>query len=528
MKQMTECAELRAGEDWKLSPSPVDQMEAKTKLESEIQSKAEQKQREEEQMEFVTYPSFLTERDWRDEEGTLTIWKPPGFFEETEDMCTGLLYKKEQMEESELPAVYVKKETKRDLPGSDTVNQSISSPVSGIPLSPSEIKPKIKREDNHLATAPKSLFDRPKPFKTIARPRPGGPLNPVAFGSQNLSAGLARDGIKTVVREGVDSGPDWLIQEDWALHQAVLSLQEMPLTLSANSPAHISNWDMVADMVNAVSKCFRSPRQCRNRYESTVQPREEGKILYNDITPTKKPKKTKLNLKQPEKKSLSKPMKTSVLFKQDNNNAWSAQFSTRFETIKAIANKRTPTTKPLLVNSTQRNPKHASVLAEFSVSYDTPLSPVQVAANRAERILREKQRTAQLAAHQPAAAQQSVQIGQPVRVSVANVSATNPVASSAGNINTPAQAVVVGISQPLQQQQGQIVAVSQINNSNRQLVSNQAAVSVSGVLSRIQTSSTLTTLAGGQIVVSQAGKSAAVGVQGGTLQLGKHYFLVFV
>ena len=154
--------------------------------------------------------------------------------------------------------------------------------------------------------------------------------------------------------------------------------------------------------------------------------------------------------------------------------------------------------------------------------------------------MREKQRTSQLAAHQPAAnavaQQQSVQLGvqsatpsaagQTVRVSVA----TTPVASSTGasGLTAPAQAVVVGISQPMQQQQqqpGQIVAVSQMNSTAaaRQTVvpNQQTAVNVSGVLSRIQTSAA-TTLAAGQIVVTQAGgKSTLAGAQAGTLQLGR-------
>ena len=524
MKQITDSYALRSLDQW-TEAEPDNKEKSNLALEADICRRAEKRRREEETYEYVSYPNHLTSREWKDEMGELTLWKPPGYFEEMEDYCTSLLYNTEPIQEDDLPPVYIKKEKRNDA-SIGLINSVVSSPVSGLPLSPADNKPKIRREDN-VTTAPKSLFDRPKPFKTIARPRPPGSLNPVtSFPSTTLATQIQNTAIKTVVKEG-DSGPDWLIQEDWALHQAVIALQEMPLSLSANSPAHISNWDMVSDMVNAVSKCYRSPRQCRTRYETTVLPREEGKILYNDITPTKKQKKTGKLIKQIEKKpSISKPMKTSVLFKQDNNNAWSTQFSSRFQTIKAIANKRTPTTKPLLVNSTQRNPKHASVLAEFGVDYDNPLNPVSVAANRADRIQRDKQRNqqaaaqAQLAVQQPVvAAVQQQQIGQPVRVSVANVSASIPVASS-GNMSTPAQAVVVGISQPVQQhiQQGQIVSLAQLSNSGR-VGANQTVVTVSGVLSGLQTTSTLTRLAGGQIVVSQTGKSVAVGAQGGTLQV---------
>ena len=534
VKQITDSPSLKSLDQW-IREEPENKEEAKLSLEVDICRRAEKRRREEETFEYVSYPNHLSNRDWKDETGELTLWKPPGYFEEMEDYCTGLLYSTEPIQEENLPPVYIKKEKKHDS-SVGQINSVVSSPVSGLPLSPADNKPKIRRDDN-VTAAPKSLFDRPKPFKTIARPRPPGALNPVSFPSTTLTTQIQNQTIKTVPREG-ESGPDWLIQEDWALHQAVISLQEMPLSLSANSPAHISNWDMVSDMVNAVSKCYRSPRQCRTRYETTVLPREEGKILYNDITPTKKQKKTGKLIKGIEKKpSISKPMKTSVLFKQDNNSAWSTQFSSRFQTIKAIANKRTPTTKPLLVNSTQRNPKHASVLAEFGVDYDNPLNPVSVAANRADRILRDKQRNqqaaaaqAQLAVQQPNITavpqhpqqqqqQQQQQMGLPVRVSVANVSASMSVASS-GNMSSPAQAVVVGISQPVQQhiQQGQIVSVSQMSNSGR-VGGNQTVVTVSGVLSGLQTTSTLTRLAGGQIVVSQTGKSVAVGSQSGTLQV---------
>ncbi len=51
--------------------------------------------------------------------------------------------------------------------------------------------------------------------------------------------------------------PEWLIHEDWALLQSVQSLLELPLTLVTNSPAHIPNWDLVADVVNASSRTYR-------------------------------------------------------------------------------------------------------------------------------------------------------------------------------------------------------------------------------------------------------------------------------
>ncbi len=66
-------------------------------------------------------------------------------------------------------------------------------------------------------------------------------------------------------------------------------LQELPVSLMTNSPSIIPNWDLVADMVNACSRTYRSSKQCRARYENVIMPREEGKILY-DINPRKQKK----------------------------------------------------------------------------------------------------------------------------------------------------------------------------------------------------------------------------------------------
>ena len=131
-------------------------------------------------------------------------------------------------------------------------------------------------------------------------------------------------------------------------------------------------------MVNSVSWCFRSSKQCRARWKSQLLLREEGRLAqYDSSTPKKMKKDKKLGLKL-DKKTAGQNMKTGALFRADNNNAFSSTFSGRFETIKTIANKRTPTTTPLLVNPTLRNPKHAAVLAESGIDYDSPVSPVQV------------------------------------------------------------------------------------------------------------------------------------------------------
>jgi E1A-binding protein p400 len=165
-------------------------------------------------------------------------------------------------------------------------------------------------------------------------------------------------------------------------------LQELPLSLQANSPAHIANWDLVADVVNACSRTYRSAKQCRNRYEAVIVPREEGKILY-DINP-----RTQKKSKGIYKTKNNRPMRTSQIHAQDNNAALTTLFTLRFDSVKSIASKRTPTLRPTLANPTLKNPKHAAVLAEGGINYEQPLTPVQVAAIRAERLAKEKKQAA--------------------------------------------------------------------------------------------------------------------------------------
>lgn len=114
--------------------------------------------------------------------------------------------------------------------------------------------------------------------------------------------------------EASQDNPEWLISEDWALLQvtshlfsrsggrrgftrsntplrrrttdtlagfslqAVKQLLELPLNLTIVSPAHTPNWDLVSDVVNSCSRIYRSPKQCRSRYENVIIPREEGKV----------------------------------------------------------------------------------------------------------------------------------------------------------------------------------------------------------------------------------------------------------
>ncbi|KAH9383842.1 hypothetical protein HPB48_025612 [Haemaphysalis longicornis] len=324
------------------------------------------------------------------------IWAPPTPPQDENDLyidySVGFLYEPSVMSESSLPAVYIKKEAKR---------------LKVDPLCTVTAARKQKNRKEDAVHIPKSLFDRPtaailkmrreaklqkvKNLMVCGAAAAGVPLPPKGLAglAPTVRPPMAQQGGFLAARPLLDLSPDtpeWLIHEDWAILQVIQQMQDIPLNLTVLSPGHTPNWDLVSDAVNTVSRIYRSPKQCKDRYEAVIVPREEGKILYD--TNPKKQKKTKGIYKTKN----NKPMRTGQLFSQDCNQAFSLLYGTRFDTIRGVASKRTPTLKPHFTNPTAKNPKHAAVLAENGICYDQPLNPVRLAALRAERIAREKQK----------------------------------------------------------------------------------------------------------------------------------------
>lgn len=183
---------------------------------------------------------------------------------------------------------------------------------------------------------------------------------------------------------------EWAIYEDMALLNVIQNIQGLPLNLMLLSPGHTPNWDLVADIVNQMSRVYRTPKQCKWRYENFIVPREEGKLIEN---PKKQPKKSKNPTKPLSPPKAIRALRTSQLFINDNNNSFTKLMKTNFDFIKAAYLKKAPQVKQILVNPSMKNPKHAAVLAEFGVTnYDQPLSPVEIAARRAEK-MKERNRT---------------------------------------------------------------------------------------------------------------------------------------
>ncbi|XP_045563149.1 E1A-binding protein p400 isoform X1 [Salmo salar] len=351
----------------------------------------------------------------------MPLWTPPTPPQDDNDIYIDsvicLMYDSAPMPESKLPPVYIRKEHKR------------------LKMDPSAAGRKKKKGHGETVIPPRSLFEKASMLKV----RREGKDQKKNF-SLKQQAPFAKP-LPSLVKPAMEAGqdnPEWLISEDWALLQAMKQLLELPLNLTIVSPAHTPNWDLVSDVVNSCSRIYRSPKQCRNRYENVIIPREEGKLVY-EANPKKKTKSIY-------KSKNSRPLRTCQIYTQDDNATHIQLYNSRFELMKIIASKRSPPIKPLLgMNPFQKNPKHASVLAESGISYDKPLPPIQVASQRAERIAKEKKALAE----QQRAQQIAQQAGAPQAVAgAAQPQAGAPAAGQAqapGVLQAPAAAGAMAV-----------------------------------------------------------------------------------
>ncbi|KAL8180251.1 UNVERIFIED_CONTAM: hypothetical protein K2H54_016135, partial [Gekko kuhli] len=390
------------------SETKDNQMEARTAKKAwETHHLKELKEQEErmlwgrEEEELLTYTredAYSKEYIYEGPDGQteiMPLWTPPTPPQDDNDiyidsvMC--LMYETTPIPESKLPPVYVRKERKRHK------------------TDPSAAGRKKKQRHGETVIPPRSLFDRATPGMLKMRREGKEQKKNILLKQQTQFAKPLPTLVKPAAEAGQDN-PEWLISEDWALLQAVKQLLELPLNLAIVSPAHTPNWDLVCDVVNSCSRVYRSPKQCRSRYENVVIPREEGKLMY-EANPKKKTKSIY-------KTKNSRPLRTSQLYAQDEGATHTQLYTNHFEIMKMIAGKRSPPIKPLLgMNPFQKNPKHTSVLAESGINYDKPLPPIQVASLRAERIAKEKKALAEQQRAQqqagPQQQQQQQQAGQP-------------------------------------------------------------------------------------------------------------------
>lgn len=297
-----------------------------------LQEREAQLQLEQEEAELLTYTredAYSMEYVYEDADGqteVMPLWTPPTPPQDDNDiyidsvMC--LMYETTPIPEAKLPPVYVRKERKRHK------------------TDPSAAGRKKKQRHGEAVVPPRSLFDRATPGMLKIRREGKEQKKNLLLKQQAPFAKPLPTCVKSSGEPAQDS-PDWLIGEDWALLQAVKQLLELPLNLTIVSPAHTPNWDLVSDVVNSCSRIYRSSKQCRNRYENVIIPREEGKSKNN------------------------RPLRTSQIYAQDENATHTQLYTSHFDLMKMTAGKRSPPIKPLLgMNPFQKNPKHASVLAE--------------------------------------------------------------------------------------------------------------------------------------------------------------------
>lgn len=271
------------------------------------------------------------------------------------------------MDDTQLPAVYVRKEYKR-MRTDDGFYMDGRRPL------------KIRKDDGYVP--PRSLFDRPSP--ALAKMRKDL--------KQQRNRGLIRSMPMANIKQQIPVKPliepegmaEWLIFEDRAILNVIQNLQGLPLNLMLISPGHTPNWDLVADIVNQTSRTYRSPKQCRWRYEAVIVPREEGKLIDSP----KKQKKSKNLLKTAMKNS--RTPRTAQLYQNDNNNSFIKLTKMKFDAIKTAMVKKQPQLKKYMSN-TPLNQKHMSVLNELGiVNYDLPPTASDIAHRCYERLIQDR------------------------------------------------------------------------------------------------------------------------------------------
>ncbi|XP_037945647.1 helicase domino-like [Teleopsis dalmanni] len=305
------------------------------------------------------------------------MWCPPTPPQDENDIyidySLSFMYEMDTIPDIDLPPIYVKREYKR------------SRAEAGLHAD-GRRSTKIRKEDNYYA--PRSLFD--KPSTAIARIRRD-------LKSQRhrgvFKPNVQVAGLKPQITPKPASEPDcigeWSILEDLTILNVLVNIQGLPCNLMVLSPGHTPNWDLVAEIVNSCTRTHRSAKQCRWRYETVIQPREEGKASDSP----KKQKKMKNAIKVDYLKGPLRYLRTTQLFINDNNMSFTKMMRSRFDCIKAAYLKKAPPPKRHFSNPTTMNPKHLEVLQELGVtSYDQPISPLNIAAMKVNKY-REKQRS---------------------------------------------------------------------------------------------------------------------------------------
>uniref|UniRef100_A0A2C9JZS6 Helicase domino n=1 Tax=Biomphalaria glabrata TaxID=6526 RepID=A0A2C9JZS6_BIOGL len=335
----------------------------------------------------------------------MPMWCPPTPPQDDNDIymdeTLSFLYEPRVMPEQALPPVYVPKAHKK--PKLEAITTR-----------------KQKQRKEEQPRVPRSLFDKPK--EVVMKQRRDAKMQRLRQNLQvpaKIIAGRAPLGqpqqqqqpppTPVVAKPEPDPNyPEWLVHEEWALLEAVQHIQKLNPELIIDNPAQTVNWDFVSDYVSVVGRIFRAAKHCRYQYEYVVLPREDGKILYN-----LKQKKTPKSIY---KTKNTRPLRTEQLYSQEGLKNYSQLFDIRFAAMMEIGAKRPASMRQTIVNPAAKHTKHAALLAENGINYDSPMLPSQLAAKRAERVALEKKKQQTAAAQQAQAATANVTVQDPTSV----------------------------------------------------------------------------------------------------------------
>ncbi|CAM4568339.1 unnamed protein product [Lepidochelys kempii] len=283
----------------------------------ELKEKEDKMQLEEEE-ELLTYTrqdAYNMEYVCEDPDGQIermSIWTPLTLPSDHDNvyidsvMC--LMYDSTPISESKLPPLFARKESKQF---------RMDPPAAGR---------RNKHRHGEVAIPPRSLFHRGTP-RTLKMRRKVNEQKTILLKQQTYFAKPLPVVVKPAAEAAAgQDNPEWLISEDWVLLQAVKQLLEHPSNLAIMSPVHTLNWDLVSDLVNSYSQVYHSPKQCQNRYENVVIPREEGKNIS------------------------SHPVCARHIYAEDPNAAHTQLYMSHFDLMKKIARRRSPSVKPLRNN----------------------------------------------------------------------------------------------------------------------------------------------------------------------------------
>ncbi|XP_063676027.1 helicase SRCAP-like isoform X3 [Bolinopsis microptera] len=140
-----------------------------------------------------------------------------------------------------------------------------------IPPSPTEV---IERQNSTPQSTP-PLEEIPVPFvpKRSVTPDVKHPSTPFPKGKDRKISKRRPIRIKPEKSTEIDEQSHWLPAEEFALHQSILTVQELQVAPCAQPLDY--NWNIISDILNISSNSFKTPTQCRERYTMMVQ-REEA------------------------------------------------------------------------------------------------------------------------------------------------------------------------------------------------------------------------------------------------------------